>query len=109
MSTLSVPKMRVPSQYMYRIPPEFQALIVSYAGCVFLHYMAANIYPLLCTPVTWTGLVMTPFYAPMPHCRGLVWMIYTGNDAICHMWIGLGGWLVVVTGRYVFVRKSQKT
>lgn len=104
MPTLPLPKMRVPSQHTFTIPPEFQALIASYTGCVFLHYLAANVYPWLCTPVTWTGLIMSPLYAPMPHCRALAWAVYHGNDAIGHMWLGVGGWLMLWIGRRVWVR-----
>ena len=102
MPTLSVPRMNLSSQ---KIPPEFQALFASYVGCVFFHYIAANIYPWMCTPITWTGLILSPFYAPMPHCRGLAWAVYNGNDAIGHMWVGLGGWCMLMIGRRVFVSK----
>jgi hypothetical protein len=99
MPSLPIPK---PQQI---IPYEIQTLVASYAGCVFFHYMAANLYPWLCTPVTWTGLILSPFYVPMPQCRALAWMIYTGNDAIGHMWLGLGGWLVMMIGRRICMCK----
>ena len=78
----------------------------SYVACVFFHYLVANIYPWLCTPLTWSGLFMSPFYAPMPHCRGLAWVIYTGNSAMIHMWVGMGGWMVCMVGQRVFVGKT---
>ena len=105
MPRLNLPNMNIP-QYTHTISPELRTLFASYAGCVFFHYIVANMYPPLCTPVTWSGLIMSPFYAPMPHCRALAWAIYHGNNAIGHMWLMFGGWLMLVVGQKMMIRSN---
>ena len=47
-----------------------------------------------CVPATLTGLLMSPFLVPAPHCFGLRWLIYHGGNSIIVMWSIIGIWLL---------------
>jgi hypothetical protein len=55
-----------------------------------LHYISPHLYVRYCVPATVTGLIMSVFIAPAPHCQALRWTIYNGGNAILAMWIFVG-------------------
>ncbi len=64
--------------------------IVIYVSWLLLHYVAAHAYTYFCVPLTWRGLLASPFIVPTFHCTGLRWMVYTGGNKMISMWL-LGG------------------
>ena len=54
---------------------------------ILLHFCASHFYVHYCIPATFTSFLMSPFVTPMPVCRGLRWLIYTGGNNIDSMWI----------------------
>ncbi len=65
----------------------------TYAGWIVAHFTVSHLYVRLCVPMSWYGLAVSPFVAPQPHCQAFRWIIYTGGDTICHMWILFGGYV----------------
>ena len=61
---------------------------------IILHYTSSHLYIYLCTPLTISGFIMSPFIAPAPHCQALRWLIYQGGNSISSMWIFLGSWFI---------------
>ena len=85
-------------------------LVFVYIGVSLLHFACANLYPYLCTPLSFMGLFMTPFMVVTPHCLAIRWVIdWTGNQ-ICNAWIWLGGYLVYYIGKYItpYIQEKQK-
>jgi len=73
-------------------------LLTSAAGVyviwILLHYISPHLYVRYCVPATITGLLMSVFVAPAPHCQALRWTIYNGGNAILAMWIFVGTWFM---------------
>lgn len=65
-----------------------------YVIWILLHYISPHIYVRYCVPATITGLVMSVFIAPAPHCQALRWTIYNGGNTIIAMWIFIGTWFM---------------
>lgn len=61
-----------------------------YLVWILLHFVSPHLYVKYCVPATVTGLVMSVFIAPAPHCQALRWTIYNGGNAILAMWIFVG-------------------
>ena len=82
---------------MENIQKMFKFVIVNfgiYLMWITLHYFAAHLYIHWCVPATLTGLIMSPFLVPAPHCFGLRWVIYQGGNSIIVMWSFIGVWLL---------------
>lgn len=74
---------------VYQLSPIFGM----YAVWVLAHYVSSHLYVYYCVPYTWTGVLLSPIYAPMPHCVGMRYMIYNGGIEINQMWWLIGIWL----------------
>jgi len=64
-----------------------------YIGWIFLHWVAANLYPKYCAETSFWGIIKSAFVAPAPHCQAMRWVINNGGSMINHMWIVLGSWI----------------
>jgi hypothetical protein len=60
---------------------------------IILHYFAGVLYYEYCTPLTFSGFIMSPFLVAAPHCRSLRWVISNGGDIIINMWVIFGTWV----------------
>jgi hypothetical protein len=60
---------------------------------IVLHYVASNIYPVLCCELSLVGLIKSIFMTQTPQCVALRWLIYNGGSVINSMWMTLGLWL----------------
>lgn len=79
-----------------KVSPELRSVLElggAYVAWIAVHAAAANGYTYLCAPATFTGILTSPFFAPAPHCRALLWATNTGAAGIDAMWISLGTWL----------------
>ncbi len=68
-------------------------LFLVYAGWVIAHYIASHLYVKLCVPATLIGFITSPFTATSTQCVGLRWIINTGGNNICMMWVVFGIWI----------------
>lgn len=69
--------------------------VLIYGSFIMSHYIAANLYPRMCTPITFVGFIMSPFMVITPHCEALRWIIgYTGSQ-MRNMWFWMGGYLIL--------------
>lgn len=59
---------------------------------ISIHFTAAQLYPMACSPPSVTGFLMSPFLVETPWCKGLRWIIGEGANVIRTMWIVLGTW-----------------
>jgi hypothetical protein len=59
---------------------------------ITIHYISAHLYAYLCTPLTISGYLLTPFFVNAPHCQGLRWGLNHGAEAINVLWLILGTW-----------------
>ena len=84
-------------------------LLLIYIGISGLHFTCANLYPYLCTPISFIGITMTPFMIVTPHCLALRWVIDWSGNQISGAWLWLGGYLVYYIGKYVtpFIQTHQ--
>jgi len=64
-------------------------------GWIFIHYLASKFYSEECSGKTPWKIALSPLISQSPPCRGLLWAINTSSDAIKHMWIIAGGWIVI--------------
>lgn len=64
-----------------------------YLVWILIHYISAHLYVQFCTPLSFTGFLMSPFVVSAPHCRALRWSINNGASSIDAMWILLGTWM----------------
>ena len=69
-----------------------------YVGIVVIHYIASNIYPSICTPLTIIGFIMTPLMIVSPYCEALRWVVYYTGTLIRNMWLWLAGYLILCIG-----------
>ena len=76
-------------------------VIVVYSLLCITHYTSSNLYPVLCTPLTFTGFIMAPFIVVTPHCQGLRWVIHYTGDQIRNTWIWIGTYLVYYIAKYI--------
>lgn len=65
-----------------------------YGVWIMAHFIASHLYAKWCVPLSWWGLLMSPFVAPMPHCQAARWVISTGGDIMVHMWVLVGVWFI---------------
>ena len=68
-------------------------LVAVYMSWIIAHFVVSHLYARFCVPMTWYGLIMSPFIAPAPHCQTFRWIIYTGGNVMCNMWVLLGIWI----------------
>jgi hypothetical protein len=64
----------------------------AYCAWIVTHTLSANAYTRYCAPVTFSGLVASPFLTPAPHCRGLLWLTSAGAASIDAMWVAVSTW-----------------
>ena len=69
-------------------------IAILYGLWIMAHFIASHLYTKWCVPLTWSGFLMSPFVAPMPHCQAARWVISTGGDIMVHMWVLVGVWLI---------------
>lgn len=69
-------------------------IAILYGMWIMAHFIASHLYTKWCVPLTWSGFLMSPFVAPMPHCQAARWVISTGGDIMVHMWVLVGVWLI---------------
>lgn len=74
--------------------PLFTRGAVVYLTLILIHFAAANLYPRMCTPLTFIGFLMSPFMVVAPHCEGLRWLISFTGTQIRNMWLWIGGYLL---------------
>lgn len=67
-------------------------LALMYGGWIAVHAAAANAYPYFCAHSSVMGLLTSPFYAPAPHCKALLWCVNAGSAGVDAMWITFGTW-----------------
>lgn len=65
-----------------------------YVAWILMHYIATNLYPVVCAPHTLKGFIMSPFMVTTPPCIALRWIIDSGAKAITSMWTILGAWCI---------------
>jgi hypothetical protein len=59
-----------------------------------LHYVAAHAYTYFCVPMTWKGILLSPFIVPTVHCTSLRWLIYTGGNKMLSLWLLCGTYVL---------------
>jgi hypothetical protein len=72
---------------------ETYPIIGLYAVWIIIHYSAAHLYTMHCTPLTFFGFITSPFTAISPVCHSLRWCISHGANAIQAMWIAIAVWI----------------
>ena len=72
-------------QFLYDVSGVFIIWIV-------IHYLAANLYSLLCAELTMIGFMKSIFVAQEPHCIAMRWIIYNGGNMINSMWLSIAAW-----------------
>ena len=73
---------------------QFVRLVGIYFAWIACHYLAAQLYAYLCTPLTIIGFILSPFMIAAPHCQALRWTVYNGGVTIMNMWALLGAWII---------------
>lgn len=64
-------------------------------GWVLIHYSASKLYTTRCSGDDLWTVMWSPLTSQTPPCKGLLWAISTSSEAIKHMWILAGGWVVM--------------
>ena len=67
-------------------------LAFMYGSWIAVHAAAANAYPYFCAHSSVLGLITSPFYAPAPHCKALLWCVNAGSAGVDAMWVTFGTW-----------------
>ena len=62
---------------------------------ITIHYLSVRLYSEECSGRTPWKIVWSPIVSQSPPCRGLLWAINTSSEAIKHMWMIAGGWIVI--------------
>ena len=62
---------------------------------ITIHYLSVRLYSEECSGRTAWKIVWSPIVSQSPPCRGLLWAINTSSEAIKHMWMIAGGWIVI--------------
>ena len=57
---------------------------------VSIHYAAAHIYVMLCTPLSLIGYFKSIFLVSTPHCRALNWTLSNSASVIDSLWMIVG-------------------
>ena len=61
---------------------------------VSIHYAAAHIYVMLCTPLSLIGYFESIFLVSTPHCRALNWTLSNSASVIDSLWIIVGLYII---------------
>lgn len=72
----------------------WKKIVAIYASWMILHYISAHAYTYFCVPLTWKGILLSPFTVPTVHCTCLRWIIYTGGNKIISMWLLAGVYIL---------------
>ena len=59
-----------------------------------IHLVSANLYTQYCAELSVVGYFYSLLTTMSPHCRGLLYLITTGNDVNVIMWKTLGSWII---------------
>ena len=70
-------------------------------GWITLHYIAVTIYANECAGNTFVKILWSPITSQTPPCKGFLWLITTSSEAIKHMWLFGGGWIVIKLNNYL--------
>jgi hypothetical protein len=62
---------------------------------ITIHYISVRLYSEECSGRTAWKIAWSPIVSQSPPCRGLLWAINTSSEAIKHMWMIAGGWMVI--------------
>ena len=65
-----------------------------YVLWIFAHFVASHLYVQLCTPLSFFGILASPFLISSPHCQGLRWVIYEAGSKVGVMWGIIAGWIL---------------
>lgn len=97
------------SVYTKSVYDYIPSAIVIYITLSLTHYIASNLYPPLCVPLTITGFIMAPFVVVSPHCQALRWIIHYTGEQIKNIWVWVGGYLVYYIGQNItpYIRKNN--
>ena len=60
---------------------------------IIIHFIVANLYSYVCTPVSLWGFFASPLLTISPHCKGIYWILNVSVNTIQHMWIIFGIWI----------------
>ena len=71
-----------------------KSVAIIYVCWIFMHYIATNLYPIVCAPPTFKGFLMSPFMVTTPPCVAIRWIIDSGATSITTMWTLLGAWCI---------------
>ena len=61
---------------------------------ITIHFICSSLYSEECSGRSIWKIIASPMVSQTPPCKGLLWCINTANDAIKHMWMMAGGWIV---------------
>lgn len=64
------------------------------------HYVSANLYQQVCTPVSWVGFLTSPFAIVLPQCQALRWIMFNTGNNVSTMWMILGAWFINMVATY---------
>ena len=64
-----------------------------YVIWILVHYFITYVYIKVCTPMSFTGFLYSPFMAMTPYCKALQWLFNISVTSINTMWMVLGAWL----------------
>ena len=78
---------------IYVVIIKLTPIIGLYLFWICLHYIAAHLYAIYCTPYDILGFIASPFFISSIHCYSLRWIITNGGDIITKMWVILGLWI----------------
>ena len=69
-------------------------IIKIYLFWIVIHFVCSNLYCYLCTNLSITGFLISPFIVMSPHCKALMWLTSTSITNINNMWLVLGTWFI---------------
>lgn len=75
--------------------------IVFYFGICISHHACSVLYVKLCTPMSFYGLLSSPFMAMTPHCSALAWGAQTSRSHLLNMWVIAGNFGVSLFASFV--------
>ncbi len=87
--------------YYFEIIQNIWSVSRIWLGWITLHYIAVTIYANECRGNTFIKVLWSPITSQTPPCKGLLWLINTSSDAIKHMWLLGGGWIVIKLSNYL--------
>ena len=64
-------------------------------GWILIHWGAVTLYSEECSGRSLVKIITSPLTSQSPPCKGLLWAINTSSEAIKHMWILGGGWVMI--------------